>query len=278
VERIKVVINNKQQKQNQLTRIQSIRSLLSSSSSSSAASLSKFKVIKRLGVGCDGIVFETSLLRSHPPLPSPSSSSSSSAQQRIGNNNNNNNNNGDHINDNNNDDANEQNSGAVMGSGSGDEEVKFAVKILFNFGIETKLVQSSSHFMNEYTIINDELQTKANKYHRNIIAIYESFIDKPSDAFFDHFPDDIKRFVTHLNGKRRSCQVVVMPHYSLNLQQYLEEEKRFTSLSLFDKLLICYQLANALKFLFSNHIMHRDLKLNNILVSSPHMNYSFTNC
>ena len=124
--------------------------------------------------------------------------------------------------------------------------------------------------MNEYTIINDELQTKANKYHRNIIAIYESFIDKPSDAFFDHFPDDLKEFVTHLNGKRRSCQVVVMPHYSFNLQQYFKEEKRYISLSLFDKLLICYQLANALKFLFSNHIMHRDLKLNNILVSSPH--------
>ena len=138
VERIKVVVNNKQQKQNQLTRIQSFRSLLSSSSA--AASLSKFKVIKRLGVGCDGIVFETSLLRSHPPLPSPSSSSSSSSsQQQI------NENNADHINDNN--DANEHNGGAVMGSGGGNEEVKFAVKILFNFGIETKLV--ATHFMNE---------------------------------------------------------------------------------------------------------------------------------
>ena len=72
--------------------------------------------------------------------------------------------------------------------------------------------------------------------------------------------------IIYLNGKRRSCQIVVMPHYSLNLQQYLEEEKRYISLSLFDKLLICYQLANALKFLFSNHIIHRDLKLNNILV------------
>ena len=124
----------------------------------------------------------------------------------------------------------------------------------------------ASYFKNEYAIINEELQRKANKYHRNIISIYESFVDKPSDAFFDHFPDDSKQFVQHVNGKKRSCQVVVMPHYQLDLLQYFTQENRFASLSLFDKLLICYQLANALKFLFSNHIIHRDLKLNNILV------------
>ena len=190
VEKIKFVLNNKQQKQNQLTRIQSIRSLLSSSSST--LSLSQFKVIKRLGVGCDGIVFETSLLRSPPSLPSPSSLSSSSSSlsssQKLNND--------------------------IYSNDDGNEEVKFAVKILFNLGVETKLV--APHFMNEY-MINDELQNERNKYHRNIIAIYESFIDKPSDAFFDHFPDDLKRFVRHLNGEKRSCQVLVMPHYSLNL-------------------------------------------------------------
>ena len=92
--------------------------------------------------------------------------------------------------------------------------------------------------MNEHTIINDELQTKANIYHRNIIAIYESFIDKPSDAFFDHFPDDLEEFISHLNGEKRSCQVLVMPHYSFNLQQYIKEENRYISLSLFDNHII----------------------------------------
>ena len=88
-----------------------------------------------------------------------------------------------------------------MNNEGGNEEVKFAVKILFNLGIETKLV--ATHFMNEYAI-NDELQNHRNKYHRNIIAIYESFVDKPSDAFFAHFPKDLKRHVRHVNGEKRS--------------------------------------------------------------------------
>lgn len=150
---------------------------------------------------------------------------------------------------------------------------KFVVKIIYNLGDDTSALPR-----NEYEILR-YLQSRI-QFHHNIIPLLHHFIDIPSDAFFSHFNDILRELGTHPNGYRRSCIAIITPLYPYSLRSFLLKHASFpvtnselrtneTYLKLVDRLVICLQIANVLKFLFQNRIFYRNLTLDNFHIHLP---------
>ena len=131
-----------------------------------------------------------------------------------------------------------------------------AVKILFNFGIVSDVV--GTFFQTEYNIL------KFLPHHRNIISILNDFDDRPTEQMFEQFPEDLKPLVCHVNGRRRKTRCIIMPFYEMNLRDYLR--MNFTQLTVKEKLNFIHDIACGLLFLFENGVVHRDMKLDNLLI------------
>jgi serine/threonine protein kinase len=158
------------------------------------------------------------------------------------------------------------NSGSGNGNGNGGDfegrkEVEVAVKVFPNYGVETK---DLGKYRNEYAILYDLYSQQ--QYHPNIIQLYQYLEMIPPDVYFNLFPADLKGLCVHLNGRRRVTSFLVMEYHPVDLQSYLTSN--YATLSGFDKLMILFEIGNALYFLYKNHIAHRDIKLNNLLMSS----------
>lgn len=133
-----------------------------------------------------------------------------------------------------------------------------AVKILFNMGINTSKVKNS--FANEYEIL------KLLPFHVNIIPILNEFLDRPPPEFLEHFPPDLKQLVAHdIDGKLRTTTCILMPIFE-SFEVFLKRE--FSRLSLKDKFGFISDIINGVEFLFNHDVVHRDLKLNNLLINT----------
>uniref|UniRef100_A0A6B2L8T6 Protein kinase domain-containing protein n=1 Tax=Arcella intermedia TaxID=1963864 RepID=A0A6B2L8T6_9EUKA len=143
------------------------------------------------------------------------------------------------------------------------EKLSFAIKILFNYGHETPNLKDE--FQNEYLILENLV------YHDNIIQIYSSFYGRPSKQRIELISKELKLDVLDLLLKKdnegksiaRATLFIVMEKFSLSLEQFVFQN----DISVEVGLNICKQIANGLLFLWKNKIVHRDIKLNNIMIS-----------
>ena len=133
-----------------------------------------------------------------------------------------------------------------------------ALKILFNLGINTSRVRSS--FANEYEIL------RSLPCHINIIPIWKDFQDRPSQEFINLFPPQLKEFVVNeVRGNARSTTCIVMPILE-SFDVFFKRE--FRKLTVSHKFAFISDIISGLLFLFSHHVVHRDMKLNNLLINS----------
>ena len=133
-----------------------------------------------------------------------------------------------------------------------------ALKILFNFGIDTTKVPTS--FAKEYAIL------KELPFHPNIIPIWKEFLDRPTQPFIDLFPPDLKPYVVNgRTGTVRSTTCILMPLLEC-FQVFFDRE--FKNIGVSEKLTFIGDILSGLVFLFENHVVHRDMKLNNLLINS----------
>jgi len=133
-----------------------------------------------------------------------------------------------------------------------------AVKVLFNYGIPTPKIQQC--FENEYKILKNKVPP-----HKNIVRFLREFTDTPTYEMISMMEEEIQQSIV-MENKIRKTQFVVFEYHPINMKDFLSKER--TSLRPSDKVKICSQIANALAFLFKHRIIHRDIKLDNILLSS----------
>ena len=117
-----------------------------------------------------------------------------------------------------------------------------ALKLIFNMGIETNQVLEHI-FNNEFELL------KSIPFHKNIIPFLCEFKDRPSDLFFNYFPPDMKKIVSHLDGTRRMTQCILMPSL-ICFENYLTQHFRSTSIG--QKLEFIADIVDGLLFLFEN--------------------------
>src|SRR3990167_9979953 len=133
-----------------------------------------------------------------------------------------------------------------------------ALKILFNLGIDTSKVPTS--FANEFAIL------KELPFHPNIIPIWKEFLDRPTQPFIDLFPPDLKPYVVNgRTGTVRSTTCILMPLLEC-FKVFFDRE--FKNIGVSDKLTFIGDVLSGLVFLFENNVVHRDMKLNNLLINS----------
>ena len=133
-----------------------------------------------------------------------------------------------------------------------------ALKILFNFGINTSRVSAS--FANEFAIL------KELPFHPNIIPIWKEFHDRPTQPFIDLFPPDLKPLVVNdRTDTVRTTTCIVMPILE-SFEVFFNRE--FKNVRVNEKLAFIADILSGLVFLFENDVVHRDMKLNNLLINS----------
>jgi len=98
------------------------------------------------------------------------------------------------------------------------------------------------------------------KKHLNIIKVPWIFHDVPPATMVDLIPLQFREMIS--KSLKPSFFVVMDLHYSFN--SYLSTN----TVSATQKIWLCAEISNALSFLYQQKIVHRDLKLENILISA----------
>ena len=133
-----------------------------------------------------------------------------------------------------------------------------ALKIVFNMGVETKEVLKN-FYNNEFEIL------KSLPFHKNVIPILNEFHDRPTDPFFRLFPDDLLLLASHPNKTRRMTTCILMPSFQCFANYF---RANFDKISLLEKFRFISEVLEGLVFLFEHDVVHLDMKLNNLLLSS----------
>jgi serine/threonine protein kinase len=137
-----------------------------------------------------------------------------------------------------------------------------ALKMLYNFAQATTIV--GDHFQNEYRVL------KQLEPHPNIVTLLNHFVAHPSQELISLIPKDYRELIVQTNpitrtNEARGTLFVVMEYHSQTLQSKIQKEGRF---SVQQTLSILTQVCSGLLHLYRNDILHLDIKLDNILVSS----------
>jgi len=146
------------------------------------------------------------------------------------------------------------------------KEIKVAVKILFNFGNSTNTIKNK--FETERIILTEL------PFHTNIIQILHHFVAPPTEQMIDLLPEHLKKDMIQINPKSkkrtvRKTQFVVMEAYPTSLKQYIDEKG--ADITNLESLRFCAGISRGLLFLWNHKIVHRDIKLDNILLSSDNI-------
>jgi len=136
-----------------------------------------------------------------------------------------------------------------------------AVKMIYNYGESTDEI--SMKYENEYLILTQSIS------HDNIIKIFTYFVDRPTEEMLNLLPKDTSNLLKEQNFENnevrtRSSLVIIMEYFPNNLKNYLQHN--FKSLPIAQLLSICKGIGEGLNHLFQQKIVHRDLKLDNILI------------
>jgi serine/threonine protein kinase len=166
-----------------------------------------------------------------------------------------------------------------------DSKLSFAVKLLFNFDIESnafsifrqmskECVPFVGSFGKNLHFVRHNTTKQVSRLHPNIVHIYSVLVDR-----FPALPDRGRHFETALptrfnpNGLARDLTMfLLMKQYKTNLNNYLASK----SIEPKESLVLFAQLLSGLTFLHDQQIAHRDLKANNLLVDVQSIDRSTT--
>ena len=132
--------------------------------------------------------------------------------------------------------------------------------MLFNYGI-----QSNAEAL-EKAMDKELLPLRKCSYHPNVVRMYSCFVDSfplLSEAH-DYYPMAIPTNLSPDGYGRNKTLFIVMRRYDLTLNQYIHLHKPTHH----TRLLLFAQLLEALLYLKRHSIVHRDLKSDNLLISS----------
>jgi len=136
------------------------------------------------------------------------------------------------------------------------------MKLMLNNYMSTNSVREA--LGKEYDILSSL------KYHPNIIQLYKHFIDEPTDEILNYLPTDIAEQVIEINHRTKEkmvkkTMIIILDYYEQSLESFLKNSNNVP----IEKLLaICEGIGEGLNFLFQNKVIHRDIKLENILIDN----------
>jgi len=115
-------------------------------------------------------------------------------------------------------------------------------------------------FENEYLILTQSIS------HDNIIKIFTYFIDQPTEEMINLLPKETSNLLkeTDFENKKeriRSSLAIVMEYIPKNLKN-----SNYLKLPITQLLSICKGIGEGINHLFKEKIVHRDLKLEDILI------------
>jgi len=142
------------------------------------------------------------------------------------------------------------------------QSIVIAVKLLYNFGTSTSYLER--RFENEYDIL------KQVPRHNNIVQLLTAYTCKPTTEMISKMEPDMQQSVQmeNDNTKEKSIRLtmfVILEYHSLHMKEYMKKQR--PSLDVREILKICSQISVALNFLINHRIIHRDMKLDNILLA-----------
>jgi hypothetical protein len=133
-----------------------------------------------------------------------------------------------------------------------------AFKFIVNYGLESR------HF---HEVHKDEGHLVGNlPFYQHIVQMYAELIFVRPPEEFNHRMIDptVVDCTLHPETKVSRCwQVLVQEYFPITLEKFLEGCNSGPMLLRF-----CYEITLPIAFLFKNRIVHRDVKLNNFLLSS----------
>lgn len=132
--------------------------------------------------------------------------------------------------------------------------------MLFNYGI-----QSNSEAL-EKAMDKEVLPLRKCGFHPNIVRMYSCFVDDFPllKEASEYYPMAIPTSLSPEGYGRNKTLFIVMRRYDVTLPEYL----RLNQSSQNERLILFAQLIEALLYLKKNFIVHRDLKSDNLLISS----------
>lgn len=134
----------------------------------------------------------------------------------------------------------------------------FALKMILNLQqIETNVL--GNEYMNE---------RNSSCVHPNIIHILSEFTDKPTEEMIKNADPSIREFLVRFNHQTEEETPITTQFFLIEFHPLtLEDLCKSSKLSVDRVLKYSRQLLDCFSFLFDNHIVHRDVKMANILVS-----------
>ena len=147
--------------------------------------------------------------------------------------------------------------GAVMESRIDGISFTLSIKMCFNYGISTTT----------YCRHNKEQEImKVIPYHRNVNFLIHDFLSRPtkklvSDCIQDK---DVHKIMQIDDHKYRTSLFLIYKHQPSNLQKWMIEKRKNCPMT--DIIRICYEISCGVLHLWNHGVVHRDLKLNNILI------------
>lgn len=136
-----------------------------------------------------------------------------------------------------------------------------AVKLLFNQGVPT--LGLHQYFLAEFELL------QALPPHANVVTLLTFFHDTPSREMLALVPDKVEAMTeVDRNGRRRirTAQLVVLESEPQSLKSFLAARHQALTPGLI--LRLCADIVRGVRFLWQQRVVHRDLKLDNILVSN----------
>lgn len=124
-----------------------------------------------------------------------------------------------------------------------------AVKMFYNLG-QIATNQLTNEFKSEWELLRGYLQP-----HQHIIRILK--------VFTQIIPQQINELLQDFIFDTPSAKFIVMEYHPFTLQKYLK-----SSVPTQERFRFCQELSKGLFYLFQNQIIHGDMKLDNILVST----------
>lgn len=137
-------------------------------------------------------------------------------------------------------------------------EVEVALKMIINMG-EGETKSHAQKCAIEFGILSDIIQL-----HPNIVRYLGKFIGTPTEQMIKHVHSSLRDLCYRGNNIPKKAQFFILQWYPKTLQEVVESEH----LSKQRVIKYSVHLARALLHLYESKIVHLDLKLNNIMLSS----------
>ena len=131
-----------------------------------------------------------------------------------------------------------------------------AIKMHYNYGLETKIYMK---LMTEAELL------KQIPNHPNIISLIHSFFARPTEKMvFTCVKDQDIRDIMRYKNEYRTSLFLIYKAYPSDLQKWMVEKRKDCKMN--DIIRICYEISCGVLHLWNHGVVHRSLKLDDILI------------